>query len=432
MEPGILTQALTNFQTAFSSGWSNLQPAINYLIGTFLAIEIIMIGLWMALGGGDQLLSVMKKLLYLGFWLWIVRQFPTLADAFVKSLVQAGQIAGGGGGSSVFDPSNILRYGLNTTDPMIKEIMSMGITEIVNGVVLAISYVMIMLAYVLIAWQIFYAVLEFYLITALVGIFLPFGFLEQTKFLAEKAIGAVIASGIKLMVLAFIMAVIEPVLSTLIFSGNMTWNEIWSALLTVGAIAFLTWNAPGVAAGLMAGSPSLSAGTAMQNAVVGGTGAALLAGGMVAATRSAVKGIGGGVSSLLSKGGGSAAAGSAASPGGGSPSGGSGSGAGKGGGKGAGSVPGASAAAGSGGSGMSSSPTPDEKGGLERGETKGEAGAGTGAGVGVGTGTGTDSGSGAGAGTAKSHAPQWAQHVMRALHTPEEARPSGGSVTPRL
>ncbi len=363
MDPGILTTTLNNFLTAFSAGWSNLQPAINYLIGTFLAIEIIMIGLWMALGGGDQLLSVMKKLLYLGFWLWIVRQFPTLADAFVKSLVQAGQIAGGGGGSSVFDPSNIIDYGINTTAPMLDEMMKMDITQIVNGLVLGLCYLMIMLAYILIAWQIFYAVLEFYLITALVGIFLPFGFLEQTKFLAEKAIGAVIASGIKLMVLAFIMAVIEPVLGTLTFSGSLTFTEIWSALVTVGAMAFLTWNAPGVAAGLMAGSPSLTAGTALQNAVVGGTGAALLAGGMVAATRSAVKGIGGGVSSLLGKGGGSASAGSAASLGGGSSPGGSGSGAGKGGGKGAGSVPGASAAAGSGGSGMASSPTPDEKGG---------------------------------------------------------------------
>ena len=66
MDPGILTTTLNNFLTAFSSGWSNLQPAINYLIGIFLAIEIVMIGLWMALGGGDQLVSLMKKILYLG------------------------------------------------------------------------------------------------------------------------------------------------------------------------------------------------------------------------------------------------------------------------------------------------------------------------------------------------------------------------------
>jgi type IV secretion system protein TrbL len=400
MEPGILTQTLTNFQTAFSSGWSNLQPAINYLIGIFLVIEIVMIGLWMALGGGDQLVSVMKKLLYLGFWLWIVREFPTLAEAFVQSLIKAGQIAGGGGGGSVFDPSNILRYGLNTTDPMIKEIMSMGITEIVNGIVLSISYVMIMLSYILIAWQIFYAVLEFYLITALVGIFLPFGFLEQTKFLAEKAIGAVIASGIKLMVLAFIMAVIEPVLSTLTFTGNMSWTEIWSALLTVGAIAFLTWNAPGVAAGLMAGSPSLTAGTAVQNAVVGATGAALMAGGMVAATRSAVKSIGGGAAALMGKGRGASGSGSGISSGGGKTPGGSGNG-------GEGNVPGRPTG---GNPEMKNdhAPASGEKGSPESGDKQG------------------------GDKTGKNRAPNWAKQALHALHTPEEARPSGGSVTPRL
>jgi len=400
MDPGILTTTLNNFLTAFSSGWSNLQPAINYLIGIFLVIEIVMIGLWMALGGGDQLVSVMKKILYLGFWLWIVREFPALANAFVQSLIKAGQIAGGGGGGSVFDPSNIINYGINTTAPMLAEMMKMDITQIVNGIVLAICYVMIMLSYILIAWQIFYAVLEFYLITALVGIFLPFGFLEQTKFLAEKAIGAVIASGIKLMVLAFIMAVIEPVLSTLTFSGNLTFTEIWSALVTVGAIAFLTWNAPGVAAGLMAGSPSLTAGTAVQNAVVGATGAALMAGGMVAATRSAVKSIGGGAAALMGKGRGASGSGSGMSSGGGKTPGGSGNG-------GAGHVPG-SPTGGNPEMKNDHSPASGEKGSPESGDKQG------------------------GDKTGKSRAPNWAKQALHALHTPEEARPSGGSVTPRL
>ena len=210
MNPGILTQTLNNFLAAFGSGWSNLQPAINWLTGALLSIEIVMLGLWWALGGGEQLVAVMKKILYLGIWMWIVRSFPTLADAFVKSLIQAGQLAGGGGGPSLFDPSKIIEYGLTTTAPLVEKISNVGITEIVNGIVLAITYIGIMLAYILIAWQIFYAVLEFNLMAAVVGILLPFGFVEQTKFLAEKAIGAIVSSGIKLMVLAFIMAVIEP------------------------------------------------------------------------------------------------------------------------------------------------------------------------------------------------------------------------------
>ena len=33
MNPGILTQTLNNFLTAFGAGWSNLQPAITWLTG---------------------------------------------------------------------------------------------------------------------------------------------------------------------------------------------------------------------------------------------------------------------------------------------------------------------------------------------------------------------------------------------------------------
>jgi type IV secretion system protein TrbL len=389
MNPGILTETLNNFLAAFGSGWSNLQPAINWLTGTLLGIEIVMLGLWWALGGGEQLVSVMKKILYIGIWMWIVRSFPTLADAFVKSLIQAGKLAGGGGGPSLFDPSNIINYGLTTTAPLVEKISSIGITEIVNGIVLAITYVGIMLAYILIAWQIFYAVLEFNLLAAVAGIFLPFGFLEQTKFLAEKAIGAIVASGIKLMVLAFIMAVIEPTLATLKFSAAMDFTEIWSALLTVGAVAFLAWNAPGIAAGLLAGSPSLSAGTAVQNAIVGGTGVALAGMGAYGMTKMAVEKVAGGKLAAASQlsGSGVAASGGDAAKGGGTPGA---------------NTPGAEGPAGPHGAAGKAG----ESGTGKQGEKSGE--------------------------DAKGAAPNWAKNALHAMHAPEEAQPSGGSATPHL
>lgn len=384
MNPGILTQTLNHFLTVFGAGWTNLQPAINWLSGALLGIEIVMIGLWWALGGGEQLVGVMKKILYLGIWMWIVRSFPTLADAFVKSLIQAGQLAGGGGGPSLFDPSKIIEYGLTTTAPLVDKMSTIGITEIVNGIILALTYIGIMLAYILIAWQIFYAVLEFNLLAAVVGIFLPFGFLEQTKFLAEKAIGAIVSSGIKLMVLAFIMAVIEPTLSTLTFSSGLTFTEIWSALLTVGAVAFLAWNAPGIAAGLLAGSPSLSAGTAVQNALVGGTGVALAGMGAYGLTKMAVEGAG--------------KIGAAMHLTGSSMSGGGTGGA------------GAAVASGPAPAGQSN---PSASASNPASATSGVAGGGSEAGQ-------------------KAEAPKWAKTALHAMHPPEEAQPSGGSATPRL
>ncbi|TNJ38026.1 P-type conjugative transfer protein TrbL [Prosthecochloris vibrioformis] len=266
METGVLTEALGVFVDAFGAGWSNLLPSINWLIGVLLSIELIFLGLWWALSGGEQLASIMKKLLFLGFWMWIVTSFPDLADSFIKSLIRAGKIAGGGEtlGPSLFDPSNLLDYGLKITAPLLLKIISVGITQIVLGLVYALSYIAIMLSFVILAWQVFFAILEYYLIVSVVGILLPFGFIEHTKFLSEKAIGAVVSSGVKLMVLSFIIAVVEPILQSISFSDNISLQEIWSVLLVSGAIAYLAWNAPNVASGLLSGSPSLSAQSAAQ------------------------------------------------------------------------------------------------------------------------------------------------------------------------
>jgi type IV secretion system protein TrbL len=110
-------------------------------------------------------------------------------------------------------------------------------------------------------------VLEYYLFAALVGIFLPFGLLSPTKFLAEKAVGAVVSASVKLMVLAFVTAVIDPVLQNVRFTGpDITFNDLWSTLLTVCALMFFCWKAPHLAASLLGGSPHLGTGDLLQAA----------------------------------------------------------------------------------------------------------------------------------------------------------------------
>jgi type IV secretion system protein TrbL len=121
--------------------------------------------------------------------------------------------------------------------------------------------------FLIMAINVFLAVLEYYLFAALVGIFLPFGLLSPTKFLAEKAVGAVVSASVKLMVLAFVTAVIDPVLKNIHFAGpEITFNELWSVFLTVCALMFFCWKAPNLAASLLAGSPHLGTGDLLQAA----------------------------------------------------------------------------------------------------------------------------------------------------------------------
>jgi len=237
-------------------------------LAILVGIEIVLLGLWTALGGGDNVVHVFKKILHIGFWVWIVQSYPTLCKAFVDSLVQAGLVAGGGGNASlILDPSRLAGYGLDATEPLTQKIADLGLPDVSELFVFGFGYLAILACFFIMAINVFLAVLEYYLFAALVGIFLPFGLLSPTKFLAEKAVGAVVSASVKLMVLAFVTAVIDPVLQNVRFTGpNITFNDLWSTLLTVCALMFFCWKAPHLAASLLGGSPHLGTGDLLQAA----------------------------------------------------------------------------------------------------------------------------------------------------------------------
>jgi len=268
MQFNTLTLTLQNFIGAFSGGYGRLQGSVAALLGILVSIEVVLLGLWTALSGGDNLVGIFKKILHIGAWVWIVESYPALCKAFVESLVQAGLLAGGGGDVAlIMDPSRLAGYGLDATAPLTQKLGDLGITDLSDLVVFGFGYLAILACFLIMAINVFLAVLEYYLFAALVGIFLPFGLLGPTKFLAEKAVGAVVSAGVKLMVLAFVTAVIDPVLSGIHFAGpEITLNELWSVFLTVCALMFFSWRAPSLAASLLGGSPHLGAGDLLQAA----------------------------------------------------------------------------------------------------------------------------------------------------------------------
>src|SRR5450432_2867809 len=296
MEFNTLTLTLQNFIGAFSAGYGHLQGSINSLLGILVSIEVVLLGLWAALGGGDNLVGIFKKILHIGIWVWIVQSFPTMAKAFVESLIHAGLMAGGGKGGDVsllMDPSRLAGYGLDATEPLTQKLADLGMTDLSDLIVFGFAYLAIMACFLVMAINMFLAVLEYYLFAALAGILLPFGLLEPTKFLAEKAIGAVVSAGVKLMVLGLVTAIIDPVLSSIHFAGpEITFNELWSVFLTVCALMFLCWKAPSLAGALLGGSPHLGAEHALHaaSAPIAAVAGGPIAGGVaqgVSATRAA-------------------------------------------------------------------------------------------------------------------------------------------------
>jgi type IV secretion system protein TrbL len=262
MQFNSLTLTLQNFISALSGAYGNIQGAANSLLSILIGIEVVLLGLWAALGGGDNVAGVFKKILHIGAWVWIVQAYPTLAKALRDSLIQAGMTAGGGSTdvSLLMDPSRLAGYGLDATEPLTHKLADLGMTDISDLLVFGFGYLAIMGCFLVMAMNVFLAVLEYYVFAALAGIFLPFGLLQPTRFLAEKAIGAVVSASVKLMVLGLVVSIIDPVLSSIRFAGpEITFNELWSVFLTVCALMFLCWKAPSLAGSLLAGSPHLGA-----------------------------------------------------------------------------------------------------------------------------------------------------------------------------
>jgi type IV secretion system protein TrbL len=165
------------------------------------------------------------------------------------------------------------------------------------------AYIFTILAFFMLAIQVFVTYLEFYLVAALSLVLVPFGVFKHTAFIAERAFGSVVSFGVKLMVLSFIIAATQPVLAQITLPAEPTWQQAYMVLLASMAIAFLAWHAPGIAAGMVSGGPTLTAGAAagfvassafgaFAGAAAASSAARTTAVGTLSATKAAASGLG--------------------------------------------------------------------------------------------------------------------------------------------
>jgi len=140
----------------------------------------------------------------------------------------------------------------------------------------------VLLAFFVLSVQLFITIIEFKL-TVLAGfVLVPFALFGQTAFLAERVLGNVISSGIKLMVLAIVVGIGASIFGTLVRpTDEITLAQAASTILAAIAVFGLALFIPGLAAGWVSGAPQLGAGSAVATtAALGGT---AVAGGLLAA-----------------------------------------------------------------------------------------------------------------------------------------------------
>lgn len=180
----------------------------------------------------------------------------------------------------------------------------------VQIVVLLFAWVVVLLAFFILAIQLFVTLIEFKLTTLAGFVLIPFGLFGKTAFAAERVLGNVISSGIKVLVLAVIVGIGSTLFSqfTTGFGGAQpTIEDAMTLVLAALSLLGLGIFGPGIANGLVSGGPQIGAGAAI------GTG--LAAGGIVAAgagLAAGSAGVAGGAMAGIARGGGAVLSGASA------------------------------------------------------------------------------------------------------------------------
>lgn len=308
----VIDRFMQAFIRYIDSGFGLLGPDVAFLTTALVGIDITLAGLFWAMGGEDDVIGrFLKKILYVGAFALILGSFPVLAEVIFRSFAGLGLTAGGGTMSAddLLRPGFVAGTGFDAAQPMLDEVGEMigflGFFEnFLAIVVLLIAWLVVVISFFVLAVQLFVTVIEFKL-TALAGfVLVPFALWNRTSFLAERVLGNVIASGIKLMVLAVIVGIGSGFFSEFVGAlgsagGGGDETDLAEAMsLVLGSLALLGLGVfgPGIASGLVAGAPQLGAGAALGTAaaaaatLAAGGGAAMagargLAGGSLAALR---------------------------------------------------------------------------------------------------------------------------------------------------
>jgi type IV secretion system protein TrbL len=303
----IIDQFMQAFIRYIDSGFGLLGGDVNFLSRTLIALDITLAGLFWALGGEENVLGrLIRKILYVGAFAFILNSFSTLADIVFRSFAQAGLTAGGGTltADDLLKPGRLAGTGYTAAWPLLDQASKMmGFTSFFDNfltiVVLLVAWLIIVIAFFILAVQLFVTILEFKL-TSLAGfILVPFALWNRTSFLAERVLGNVVGSGIKVMVLAVIIGIGANYFTQ--FTAALQGHEpdigqAMSLVLASLALFGLGIFGPGIASGLVAGAPQLGAGAAVGTmlgaggmAYLGGAGvmgaARMVGGGSLAAVR---------------------------------------------------------------------------------------------------------------------------------------------------
>lgn len=353
---GFFSGILNYFKGHLIKGGKNLMPVAISLSLLLMTIQIATT--WTLYEGQLRMFELIKEVIRFSFILFLIYNFESLADTFIKGWMYFGGIASGIftyaadaeaiGKAPYYNPSTLIDMGW----VCISEVFAKGtsLAHPINSLLILVCGIVAYIGVVFIALQVTITLLEYYMVTCLGVILLPFGLLRYTHFLYNKLIQGIFTFGIKLMVVYFIAGLggkvlvdlgtavsennasdtaarvmeagnrdieglITPEMAGMITGTGISANpvnfgHVLNFMLLFIIMGYLVWKIPSLVAGMISGSPQMEAGavagTAMGFAAGAVLGSSHLAGNVAGTWAATSAKAGEGVSAAVDKGGGAA------------------------------------------------------------------------------------------------------------------------------
>jgi len=298
----VIDRFLDVFSRYIDSGFGLLGGEVRFLTATLVLIDMTLAGLFWAMshaggGAGDEVIAkLVKKVLYVGAFAYIIGNFNSLASIVFRSFAGLGLTASGSGMTQAqfLQPGQLAKVGVDAARPIMTQISDLvGFPEVFANLdviaVLFLAWLVLIVSFFILAVQLFVTLIEFKLTTLAGFVLVPFALWNKTAFLAERVLGHVISSGIKVLVLAVIVGIGTGLFAQFTTPPGTEPSIDHALVIMLAALSMLGLGifGPGIATGLVSGAPQLGAGAAAGTAL-GAAGLAVAGGAAIAGGASAV------------------------------------------------------------------------------------------------------------------------------------------------
>jgi type IV secretion system protein TrbL len=271
--PDLINDVANQYINAINSGFGLIKGDVTSVLNVLIILSIMWSAALWALSDDHVIAHFARKIVYIGFFAWIIQNWQSLTDKLASSFMNLGLKAGGFEGASYYtsQPGNIAYLGYTTAQPLMDQIARLTgpvafFKNIVEIIFLFLAVAAIVAAFCVITIQVVVAVLTFKFGSLAAFVLVPFAVLSKTAFIAERPLGWVVGSGVRLMVLTLVLGVGNNIFQSLKVPAGQTVTTYQAFCIALAALLLMALSlvASRLATDMIIGGPSLGVGTAIN------------------------------------------------------------------------------------------------------------------------------------------------------------------------